>query len=162
MHRNPIISLLTVLSLVVALLYPLPLHCCHGLTADGTSVGVPLDSGCHAHVTLSLDQEGGCERCFDSDAGSHEQRQTGATSHGYAISAADCGCITMPQVTIDAGMLVAAGAQIHPPVAEAISTSFLPLLLRSSEEPRLKVGASPPYMAAKAHYTYLLTSTFLI
>lgn len=147
---------------MVALLYPLPLHCCHGLTADGKAVSIPVDSGCHAHMTISPDQEEGCERCFDSDAERHDQQPTGTAGHGYAISAADCGCITMPQIPIDAGMLVAISAQIHPPVAEAITAAFLPLLLRSSEEPRLKIGASPPYMAAKAHYTYLLTSTFLI
>lgn len=126
--------------------------------------------GCMVHEQQQRKAGDDCNRCTGQsgrDAHSHspEERSFSCNDGMFgtgSLSSASCGCFVMPHVAIDAAVLSSADVLFVSPVVLPVPALLLPMPDRFAGEPGFKIGASPPFMADRAHYTYLHTSIFLI
>lgn len=152
------------MALVVAMLYPLPLHCCQGLAHLGSPIGV-ADAG-HCEMPGAMQGDGGCAKCAH-----HGGSVTTAAAPIHCASidlgirssdAGGCDCVLVAHVAFDSAVPIVTALQLYPPVVPAITVVHPLSLPGLVGEPVFKIGSSPPFMADKSHYTYLSISALLI
>ena len=152
------------IALIVALLYPIPLHCCDGVAPDLDVVLMTGIAGRGDGAISCCTQDPVpcvCAKHGSNPVVSIHSATSGMDMPQIAGSGPGCDCSSLPYFAVDSALLASPTLLPSP----ALLPFALPALTMESlpdPEPCAPIGSPPPYLAAISHYIYLSTSVLLI